>query len=521
LKVGSLILSGWLFLVIAIFMARMLIEKEANYLNLFANQFLDYIPAHVWFIGVAYAVGLVALVGLWLAKNRQVRTVLGVGLILAIFAQGGVQFKEYNGTIKDKYVYPYSPAMQTLQKVVGDKTLAVIGWSGFPGDTNLPYKIHIISLYDAMNNKYYNKLARAMFDVGSGELFLLPERSSEKALQMFGVSYFVPYVAGLSLDVGTNYLLQGREEASAEIVSGQAIEQTFSPYSDDLRIIYVYIDALKRQNSCTFNIQLTEGNNLIASRDFNCNTFKEKSFAKLTFAPLKDSASKQFKLTVSSNAEKGNAIAVVTRPQVSGNWLQAGQTKPGMIHFEYLTGNEANFKFVTKARDRQIYQYLGGFSRYYMVDSAIVKPDDAEAFETVLSRDFDPARTVLLSSNPPVSLPPVANPAKAQAVEVLKEEAENIRLKAVRPQPGYLVLTTSHAPGWKAKVNGVEQPVIRANYAFNAVPLGAGENIIEYYYEPNGFRYGLIISLFSLVSGIIIISITLRRRKKTAKAQSN
>ena len=55
---------------------------------------------------------------------------------------------------------------------------------------------------------------------------------------------------------------------------------------------------------------------------------------------------------------------------------------------------------------------------------------------------------------------------------------------------GYLVTRDSYARGWRARVDGVEAPVLRANGKHRAVPLpeGAGEVVLEYH--PPGLARG-------------------------------
>lgn len=58
--------------------------------------------------------------------------------------------------------------------------------------------------------------------------------------------------------------------------------------------------------------------------------------------------------------------------------------------------------------------------------------------------------------------------------------------------------------GWKAYVNGVEKPIMRADYTLRALELEAGEYTVEFVYSPASFRIGRTISL---VSSIIILAL--------------
>jgi uncharacterized membrane protein YfhO len=49
-----------------------------------------------------------------------------------------------------------------------------------------------------------------------------------------------------------------------------------------------------------------------------------------------------------------------------------------------------------------------------------------------------------------------------------------------------------------AEVDGVKAPVIRANYAFMAVPVAQGNHTVRFEFAPNSFRVGSILSAFAV-----------------------
>lgn len=102
--------------------------------------------------------------------------------------------------------------------------------------------------------------------------------------------------------------------------------------------------------------------------------------------------------------------------------------------------------------------------------------------------------------------------------QVLEETATSFKLSVTRQQPGFVVLTTAYYPGWKAKVNGLEKPLLRANYAFNAVEVGAGQSTVKIYYEPDSFRYSALAGLLTL--GLIVALASLRWYQKTRQSAS-
>lgn len=81
---------------------------------------------------------------------------------------------------------------------------------------------------------------------------------------------------------------------------------------------------------------------------------------------------------------------------------------------------------------------------------------------------------------------------------------------------GFLVMTDSFFPGWRARVDGVAAPVLRADYAFRAVPVSKGPHSVRLRYWPATFTWGLVISALSACALAL-----LRRRPTRAAATAS
>ena len=77
-------------------------------------------------------------------------------------------------------------------------------------------------------------------------------------------------------------------------------------------------------------------------------------------------------------------------------------------------------------------------------------------------------------------------------------------MRITRTNPGWLVISQARYPGWKARIGGQEVPLVRANYAFDAIALPQGESEIEFSYEPTSLRLGLWISAASALAGALL-----------------
>lgn len=105
----------------------------------------------------------------------------------------------------------------------------------------------------------------------------------------------------------------------------------------------------------------------------------------------------------------------------------------------------------------------------------------------------------------------VSSPALGESPpKIVAATPTSLRWEVERREPGYLVISQARFPGWKARVNGVDATVHRANYAFSAVELKGGLNVVDFWYDPESFRHGAWISLASAVIGLLCLIRALR-----------
>ncbi len=60
--------------------------------------------------------------------------------------------------------------------------------------------------------------------------------------------------------------------------------------------------------------------------------------------------------------------------------------------------------------------------------------------------------------------------------------------------------------GWKATLDGRPVQIYRANHAFKAISMPAGQHLVEFTYDPSTFRAGLIVSL---TAGCVVVALLL------------
>jgi hypothetical protein len=126
------------------------------------------------------------------------------------------------------------------------------------------------------------------------------------------------------------------------------------------------------------------------------------------------------------------------------------------------------------------------------------------ALRRFLHADFDYRNAVLLEENPGIA--PATADTPREPAEIASYAAERVVVRADAAEPRVLVLTDSFFPGWRATVDGVEVPILRANYLFRAVVVPAGTHEVVFEYRPASFRAGAVITGISslLIAGVAV-----------------
>ena len=79
-------------------------------------------------------------------------------------------------------------------------------------------------------------------------------------------------------------------------------------------------------------------------------------------------------------------------------------------------------------------------------------------------------------------------------MEWLEQEPNRLLISVVAPGGGWLVLSDTWYPGWRASIDGVEVPIYPADAVFRALRLPKGEYEVEFKYLPMSFSIGTVIS---------------------------
>jgi hypothetical protein len=162
-----------------------------------------------------------------------------------------------------------------------------------------------------------------------------------------------------------------------------------------------------------------------------------------------------------------------------------------------------------------VYRNRNVLPRAYLAGSTEIVTGDA-AIERLLAEDFNAASTAILEEPLPAAEQPEAG--AAGTVEWVSRGTDAYTLRVVADRPALLVVLDNHYPAWRASVDGREVPIRRANHAFRAITVPAGEHTVTFRYEPAALRTGAVVSLATLavLLGVITAGFLARRRSRPA-----
>jgi hypothetical protein len=135
----------------------------------------------------------------------------------------------------------------------------------------------------------------------------------------------------------------------------------------------------------------------------------------------------------------------------------------------------------------------------------------ASGEDATIARLRDPAHdlvsAVILDPADAATLGAIAEPAASDTVRIVDDAPERLVLATQTRGPALAVVTDAYYPGWVATVDGRPAPILRADHAFRAVAVPAGEHRIEMRYMPASLRLGALVSgLGALVAGAMLLA---------------
>ena len=152
------------------------------------------------------------------------------------------------------------------------------------------------------------------------------------------------------------------------------------------------------------------------------------------------------------------------------------------------------------------------------VAPVIVKAAPEPTLATVLDPRFDPRQAAIFDSASTVAgaqISALPEPSALRA-RLTRSDPEHMTVDLDAPSPAgsALVVSENYYPAWKARVDGRDTPVARADFTFIGVPLPAGARRVELTFQQNSYERGKLLTLIALAaSAVLIVFGAIRERR--------
>lgn len=143
----------------------------------------------------------------------------------------------------------------------------------------------------------------------------------------------------------------------------------------------------------------------------------------------------------------------------------------------------------------------GALPRFALFTSFDLVDDDSAALKRLKDPTFQPLRELVVEADPGIESH--ASVSNGEKLVYSERNEDHIELTVHSDSSALVMFDDSFDDGWRAKVNGRVQGILRANYNFMAIPIRAGESHIVLEYWPKAFEIGLICA----ISGLFVLAL--------------
>jgi len=165
-------------------------------------------------------------------------------------------------------------------------------------------------------------------------------------------------------------------------------------------------------------------------------------------------------------------------------------------------------QLIHQGSDLWIYRLTHALPRAFVVRQVVAAADPPESLRMLVDKKFDAhAAAIVIGEQNAAEAALSADDYQSLGTEakatILSDRLNSIEIEATTAHRAMLVLNDSWAPGWKAYVDGISQPVLRTNYAFRGVILPEGQHRVVFLYRPVLLLVGLGVSGMTMLLLIV------------------
>jgi len=173
---------------------------------------------------------------------------------------------------------------------------------------------------------------------------------------------------------------------------------------------------------------------------------------------------------------------------------------------------------VASVGSAELYRLPGALPRARVVSRARVVGSTDQLLKLLASGEIDLRRELIFHDPANLGLAVGLDSSEERSdvvgeASLIVDGSIKVVIDAVAPRAGWLLLSDTWYPGWKATVDGRPAPVLRANVAHRAVPLPPGNHRVVFSFRPASTARGFVISAAGLA--ILLGGVVGLLRKKT------
>jgi hypothetical protein len=174
-----------------------------------------------------------------------------------------------------------------------------------------------------------------------------------------------------------------------------------------------------------------------------------------------------------------------------------------------------NVKYEINRDSRQVLPRASCLPRAFIVPEGVIRPKE-EVLQFMSCPDFDPAKIVVLESEPRSTRLTNGESVKRPQAEVLTFRPDDIRIRVESPSPAYLFVSENYYPGWKAYLDESPVNILRGNYLFRVIAIPEGSHLIKMVFQPWSIWIGTVITILSLSSlAVLAVPCLVRKRRRS------
>jgi hypothetical protein len=486
--------------------------------------------AHVDLMSAMFFAGLLCVVVAIAMRPSAWRSVLVLATALAAFAQTGWLMRASHPTAPERMLYPRTEAVEKLAKATEGKTFFVLdkSWlAPIPPSTHLPLGLRQLAMGDRKSAQRSAHLSRTMLASRTDR-----PKALERGLQILGAELVLEQNRWDDAEMSTDAARVGAPFPSGEILPGAEFVQHFvDRRAQSTPFGFQWITPGAR-NECTFTVTIEDAQTgdvyvrkVFAPGDLRPRGQKQMPCS-IEFPEEKRKWGRKLVMRIASDdAVSGRAWRVLCktrRAEETDSHAADWRAEQGSKRVDGQLALQPDDDASTFLFEEQIASYAlrrcPGASRFRTVGRAVRSAPGDDALAVLARPAFDPRTMVVVETTDEqvVRAQPISD--ETTRPEILSETNTEVKLQADRASPGWLVASIAWYPGWRARVNGAEVPLYCANYAFTALALPAGANVVELEFRPGSVRNGARMSGVGLLGLACMLGAAFVARRRRSRA---